>query len=202
MGTTKQLLRLGEQTVLGATLDALRGADLAETVVVLGASAEAIGREIDFAAMGGVRGGVRVVVNADYGSGMASSLRRGLAALGPGVDGALIVLGDQPLIRAETVDRIIERYRLPVAGYRLQVTGSKLPGVEIVIPVCGGRRGNPVLLDRSVFGEAMALEGDVGCRAIFGLHAEGIVTVEVDDGGILEDIDSKEDYERVRLICE
>jgi CTP:molybdopterin cytidylyltransferase MocA len=54
-----------------------------------------------------------------------------------------------------------------------------------------------VLLDRGVFQEAMALTGDVGCRAIFGKHAAGIVTVEVEDAGILVDIDRREDYERI-----
>jgi molybdenum cofactor cytidylyltransferase len=192
MGATKQLLRLGERTVLERTLGNVRGADVAETVVVLGAAAAAIEREIDFASMGAVR----VVVNAEYESGMASSLRVGLAALGPAVDGALIVLGDQPLVRGETLGRIIECYR--VTGDRLRVTADRSQSVEIVIPMYGERRGNPVLLDRGVFEEAMALEGDVGCRAIFGRHAAGIVTVDVDDPGILVDIDSKEDYARVR----
>ena len=185
MGATKQLLRLGARTVLEETLAHVRNADVAEVVVVLGASAERIQREIDF-------GSAHVVVNAEYGSGMASSLRAGLAALGPAVDGALIVLADQPLIRPETLNRIIAAYR------EMRAPGTGLRAPEIVIPMHGGRRGNPVLLDRGVFAEAMALEGDVGCRAIFGRHAEGIVTVEVDDPGILVDIDSREDFERVR----
>jgi xanthine/CO dehydrogenase XdhC/CoxF family maturation factor len=61
-----------------------------------------------------------------------------------------------------------------------------------------GFRGNPVLLDRSVFHEVMALEGDIGCRAIFGSHLDRIVKVEVGDPGILLDIDDKNDYERLR----
>jgi molybdenum cofactor cytidylyltransferase len=44
----------------------------------------------------------------------------------------------------------------------------------------------------------MALEGDMGCRAIFAKHTEGIVYVEVDDPGVLMDIDTREDYERLR----
>ena len=69
---------------------------------------------------------------------------------------------------------------------------------QIVIPLHKGFRGNPVLLDRSVFPEAMAIDGDIGCRAIFGSHLEGIVKVEVEDVGILLDIDNKDDYERLQ----
>jgi CTP:molybdopterin cytidylyltransferase MocA len=55
-----------------------------------------------------------------------------------------------------------------------------------------------VLLDRSVFAEVMALEGDIGCRAIFGSHTAGTAKLEVEDEGILLDIDSQEDYRRLR----
>jgi hypothetical protein len=66
---------------------------------------------------------------------------------------------------------------------------------QIVIPTYKGFRGNPVLLDRSVFSEVMALTGDIGCRAIFGNHLEGIAKVPVEDIGILLDMDSKDDFE-------
>jgi molybdenum cofactor cytidylyltransferase len=64
--------------------------------------------------------------------------------------------------------------------------------------MCQGVRGNPVLLDRSVFAQVMALQGDIGCRAIFSSHKEQIETLEVEDEGILLDIDSQEDYQRLR----
>ena len=115
---------------------------------------------------------------------MSTSLRAGLAALDKNIDAALIVLGDQPFIRPETLDRIIDQYRRSDA--------------KIVIPVFQGFRGNPVLLDRSVFHEVMSLQGDIGCRAIFGNHLDEIVKAEVDDRGILLDIDSKDDYERLK----
>jgi xanthine/CO dehydrogenase XdhC/CoxF family maturation factor len=59
-------------------------------------------------------------------------------------------------------------------------------------------RGNPVLVDRSVFPELAGLQGDVGCRAIFGDHTENILKVEVNDPGILLDVDSPEDYRKLR----
>jgi molybdenum cofactor cytidylyltransferase len=180
MGETKQLLLLGEKTVLGQTIENVRDSEVDEVVLVLGSSAEVIRQQLPVA----VIEGLKIVINQDYGQGMATSLREGIAALDPQVDAALIVLADQPFVRPQTLDRLIEQHRRG--------------GAQIVIPSYRGFRGNPVLLDRSIFSEAMALSGDIGCRAIFGTHSEGIVKVEVPDLGILLDIDSQEDYARLQ----
>ena len=180
MGEAKQLLRLRESTVLGETVENIRGAGLDEIVLVLGSFAETIQQQFPASAFEGLK----VVVNQAYGQGMASSLQEGLSALNPQIDAALIVLADQPFTRPETFGQIVDQYRRSDA--------------QIVIPTYKGSRGNPVLLDRSVFPEIMALSGDIGCRAIFGSHPEGIVKVEVDDVGILLDIDNKADYERLQ----
>jgi molybdenum cofactor cytidylyltransferase len=180
MGEAKQLLRLGESTVLGQTIENVRGSAVDEIVLVLGSSAETIRRELPLSLLEGLK----VVVNPAYAEGMASSLRTGLAALDPQVDAALIVLADQPFVRPETLDQLGCKHRRSKA--------------QIVIPSYQGVRGNPVLLDRSVFAEVMALEGDTGCRAIFGNHTERTVKLEVEDEGILLDIDNQEDYERLR----
>jgi molybdenum cofactor cytidylyltransferase len=116
---------------------------------------------------------------------MASSLREGLSALHPQTSAAFIILGDQPFIRPQTLHEII-------AGYHRSEA-------QIVIPSYQGERGNPVLLSRSVFSEVMALDGDTGCRAIFANHLDAILKVEVEDPGILLDIDNQEDYDRLRL---
>jgi xanthine/CO dehydrogenase XdhC/CoxF family maturation factor len=59
-----------------------------------------------------------------------------------------------------------------------------------------------VLLDRSVFAEVMGLRGDVGCRAIFGRHTEGIHKLEVDDAGILLDVDTLQDFHKLQALPE
>lgn len=180
MGEPKQLLRVGGHAALEIVLESVRAARMDEVVLVLGFAAEEIQRQVAPELLDGVR----VVVNPRFEEGMAGSLREGLSAFRGNVDAALIVLADQPFVRAGTMDRIVERYR---AG-----------GGEIVIPTYKGKRGNPVLLGREIFAEAMALEGDIGCRAIFAKHANGIVEVDVDDPGILQDMDTREDYERLR----
>jgi len=179
MGEAKQLLRIDEQKMLERTIENVSASRVEEAVLVLGFEAESIRRELPAALLDGVK----IVVNENHQSGMASSLREGLAAVNLESDAALIVLADQPLVRPETMNEIVERF-----------CGAD---AEIVIPHYQGSRGNPVLLGRSVFAEAMALEGDVGCRSIFAQHTKGILRVDVDDPGILADIDSREDYERL-----
>ena len=178
MGRTKQLLPLGGRTMLEQTLGNVRACDVEEIILVLGASAEAIRGQLP----GALLSGLTVVVNLAYGQGIAASLRHGLAAVGRDSDAAMIVLGDQPFVQPKTLDRILAEYR-------------RTRGL-IVIPVYQGKRGNPVLLDRSVFPQARLLEGDTGFRALFQNNLEGIVKVEVEDGGILMDIDEPEDYLR------
>ncbi len=180
MGEGKQLLHLGESTVLGQTIANVRAAGVDDVILVLGSSAEIIRQQLPVSAIEGLK----VVVNHAYSEGMASSLREGLSALDVRIDGALIVLADQPFIRPATLDRIVDGYRHSDA--------------QIAIPVYRGIRGNPVLLGRAVFPEIMALHGDIGCRAIFGGHLEEIVKVAVEDVGILLDIDNGDDYERLR----
>ncbi len=177
MGEPKQLLRLGENCLLGKVLENVRATEVNEVVLVLGFAAEQIKRQVSTR-------DVKIVLNKAYGSGMGSSLREGVSALEPETSAVLIVLADQPFVRSETLDHLIAQYRQSEA--------------QIAIPVYRGFRGNPVLLDRSVFPELMSLRGDIGCRAIFGNHWEGIVKVPVDDIGILLDIDSKDDLEKLQ----
>jgi len=177
MGEAKQLLHLGEITLLDQVIENVRGSRVDEIVLVLGHEAERIKQSITTQSL-------KVVINDFYGQGMGTSLRTGLSAVPSGVGGALIVLADQPFVRAATFDQIIDHYRQS--------------GAQIVIPTYKGFRGNPVLLDRSVFAEVMALSGDIGCRAIFGNHLEGIAKVPVEDVGILLDLDSKADVARLQ----
>jgi molybdenum cofactor cytidylyltransferase len=172
MGRPKQLLRLGDRTLLDLALDNVRKSSVGEIVLVLGASSAEIQQQVSTQ-------GVKIVMNSAYQEGMASSLRAGIAALDASSQAALIVLADQPCLRPATLNRLMEHHRNARS--------------QIVIPTYRGFRGNPVLLDRSVFPEVMNIRGDIGCRAIFGSHAENISKLDVDDPGILLDVDTSSD---------
>jgi molybdenum cofactor cytidylyltransferase len=138
--------------------------------VVLGAAADEIRKQISFTRE-------RVVVNPDYALGGSTSIQAGLRAIAG--EAALIVLADQPSVRPETIELLIETYE------------RRRP--KIVIPTYAGKRGNPVVIDRSLFDAMMKIRGDVGFRAVFGEYAEGIVSVPVSDQGVVTDVDTADD---------
>lgn len=181
MGRSKQLLRLGESTLLAHTLANVRRANVDEIILVLGFAAEEIQQSIPMT-------GIVTVTNADYQQGMGTSIRTGLSAISPQAEGALIILGDQPFVRPATLNSLIEYHQ------RCRP--------QIIIPLFRGFRGNPVLLDRSVFPELRHLRGDLGCRSIFGSHTENIHKLRVDDPGILLDVDTPADFRGLAAIVE
>jgi molybdenum cofactor cytidylyltransferase len=174
MGMAKQLLQLDERPLLQHVLDNVRASGVKEIVLVLGSSAELIRRNIDAE-------DVRVVINESYQQGMGTSLKAGLSVVRSESESAIVVLADQPFVRPATLDQLMTEHDRSKA--------------QIVIPTYRGFRGNPVLLDRAVFPEVMALSGDIGCRAIFGNHLEGIIKTPVNDPGILLDVDRQSDFD-------
>jgi molybdenum cofactor cytidylyltransferase len=181
MGVAKQLLRIEGKSLLEHTLANVRASAVHEIILVLGFAADEIEKQIS-------PQGLKIARNESYQQGMGTSLRTGLAAVNPQSTAALIILADQPFVQPATLDRLIEFHGS---------SGPDTAKAQIVIPTYRGFRGNPVLLDRTVFPELQGLSGDVGCRAIFGDHTEGIYRLPMDDVGILLDIDSPEDVEKI-----
>jgi len=174
MGSIKQLLPFNGKSLLENVLENVRRSRVDEIVLVLGFSAETIRRTIPL-------DHVRIVLNDAYREGMGTSVRAGISQVSSQAEAALVVLADQPFVKSDTIDQLIRVYR------------EQKP--QIVIPTYQGFRGNPVLLDRSVFSELMNLSGDIGCRAIFGGHSENILKTPVEDIGVLLDIDTQVDLE-------
>ncbi len=174
LGRLKQLLPWGGQTMIEHVVDTVLASAVDEVVVVLGCQAEAVQP-----ALAGRP--VRGVVNTAWEEGLATSLRAGLAAVSPQAEAALFVLGDQPRLTAQTIDRLLAHYRT-----------TRCP---IVVPVYRGRRGNPVLFACSLFPELLALQGDVGGRVLLEKQRAGIAEVDVGSDEVLMDVDTLEDYE-------
>jgi molybdenum cofactor cytidylyltransferase len=140
-------------------------------VVVTGHAAEAVraslvGLDLEFAH------------NADHESGMASSLRTGLAALPADTDAVVVVLGDMPFVSAAHIDRLIAAFD-PLRG-------------NIVVPMKDGRRGNPIVWPRAFFKEMQQVQGDVGARELLQRHADRVDVVAFDDDAIFADVDTPE----------
>ena len=123
--------------------------------------------------------------NPEFAGGLSTSLKRGLAALPPDLEGALICLGDMPLISGRHIDRLIAAF-------------NPLEGRAIIVPTRRGKRGNPVLWSKRFFPEMAELAGDVGAKHLIGEHAELVAEVEMNDDAILVDIDTPEALEALR----
>lgn len=175
MGEPKPLLPVAGRPLLDHVLSAVRESRADDIVVVLGHAADRVRRRVSLE-------GTRAIVNEAYAEGMSTSLRAGVHAANPRADGLLIILGDQPFVSPATLDLLIA-----------QREGTD---AKILVPTYRGRRGNPVLVDRSLSNEIDAITGDQGCRAIFGQHPEGILEVPVEDPGILIDLDTPEQVAR------
>ncbi|MBO0736970.1 MAG: molybdopterin-binding/glycosyltransferase family 2 protein [Alphaproteobacteria bacterium] len=147
-------------------------------IAVLGNAADAVD-----AALG--RLPVERVRNADFAEGLSTSLKRGIAALPPDLDGVLVCLADMPLISGRHLDRLIAAF-------------NPLEGRAIIVPSRRGKRGNPVLWAKRFFPEISALAGDVGAKHLIGEHAELVAEVEMDDDAILVDIDTPEALDALR----
>lgn len=177
MGEPKPLVRIGDRPLLALVLEGVGASRVSDTVLVLGDSAERIRRELSTE-------GARVVENPAFREGMSSSLRAGVASLRPGTEAFFVVLGDAPFVRPETYDAMI--------------AARESSGARIVLPTYHGVRGNPVLIDRSLAGEADEITGDRGCRELRQRHPDETVEVPVDDAGVLIDLDTPEEVERAR----
>jgi molybdenum cofactor cytidylyltransferase len=141
-GGPKQLALLRGEPLLAHVLRTVRAVGrLDPVVVVLGAHAEAIRAEVDFA-------GVRVVECPDWAEGQAASLRAGAAGVGE-VDAAVVLLGDMPFVTPEVV-----------AGAIDQLTRDH----DAVRTLYAGKPGHPVVLGRPVLDRVPELRGDVGAR--------------------------------------
>lgn len=141
-----------------------------------------------------------LVVNRDYRSGQAGSVRVGLAEAmcGSAPRAVVFVLADQPLVTSSTVSAIIDAYLAAAAAAGATGNPVAAPFDPLVAaPVCGGRRGNPVLFDRRLFSEIAGLTGDTGPRAIIDrCAAEGRLLAVPAGPEVLVDLDTEEDYAR------
>ncbi len=123
---------------------------------------------------------VTLVHNASYASGMASSVKAGIAALPPHIDGTLVLLADMPRVSLATLDSLIGAF------------AATQPAPDAVVPVHAERQGNPVLLGRALFSEVARLEGDAGARKLLAEYGRTILPCPVDDPGIELDIDTRD----------
>lgn len=177
MGRPKMLLPWGESTVLQTVIGAFQAAGIPELLVVTGSAHEQIESLVGTSAA--------TVFNPQFASGeMLSSIQAGLRAMRAEISAALIALGDQPQVRADTIRGLVQAYRDT--------------GCALAVPSYQRHRGHPWLVDQAHWNEILHMGADQTMRDFFRDHAQDIRYVETGDEGVLADLDTPEDYQKYR----
>ena len=174
LGRPKQLLPFRGRPLLESVLAAMAASKVDATFVVLGHEAARVRHDVDLH-------GAIVVINDRFAEGISTSLQAALVAASESTDAIVIAVGDQPLLRADVIDALIDAHCTT--------------GAAIVAADYGDHLGTPMLLHRSMWPLAQDIGGDEGARALLRLYPDRVGTVPVRaEVGI--DVDSWDDYRR------
>lgn len=175
MGENKLLQPFGGRTVIQRTLDSLLASRAGEVIVVLGNKAQEINASI------GNRRALSVL-NPNFAKGMSTSLVTGLGMVNQQARFIIVALGDQPLITTKVYNQLIETALNSDKG--------------IILPVCKGERGNPIIISTKYRAELLAQTGDIGGRELLKAHPGDVLEVPVECEGVVININTKEEYEK------
>ena len=174
LGRPKQLLPLGDTTLLGHVLSVARRCPFDQLLCVVGGTAEQVRTEVDFA-------GVQVVENPGFGAGCSSSIAAAMDSLDTRATVLVLMLGDQPSVRTSAVESLL-------AGRA---------GAPLAACAYSDGRGHPLAFARTAFDELRSLHGDKAVWKLMDRYGEAVADIPV-DGRIPRDVDTWEDYEAVR----
>lgn len=179
MGPRNKLLEdVGGSKMVRRVAEAILASRARPIIAVTGHMADGVG-----AALSGLD--LQRVHNPDYAQGLSTSLKAGLAALPTGLDGVIVALGDMPGIRPDHIDRMISAF-------------APKEGRSIIVPVHGGKRGNPVLWGAEFLAEMRQASGDTGAKHLIGANAEKVVELDLGTDAVLIDIDTPEALARLK----
>lgn len=177
-GKNKLMLEVNGVSLVERTFMEIQKAKLQEVIVVTGFQKERIEKVL-------TPMGARIVHNNSHASGMHSSIKTGLNALSDSCDAFFICLADQPFLEHSILQSLV-------------TVANKHPE-KIYAPFFQGKRGNPVLISSKFIHEIMnEPDGDYGCSYLLKRHQQDVIPVPVESTGILIDMDTPADYERVQ----
>ena len=180
-GRSKQLLKLRDNYLIEWVMDAALGSCLKAVQLVLGHDhqviLQALGTKIKHPKL-------TVTINKDYRKGQSTSLKAGLSVVKENFGSVMFLLGDQPLINADFIDRMLDQF--------------EHSDKEICVPVCKAQRGNPVIFRRPLYDDLMQVSGDIGARNIISDNSKRTHYIEIDNPLCFYDIDTVEDLEHLQ----
>jgi len=181
MGSPKALLLTPDgRPFVTRIVETLYEAGIVELVVVTGRDHDALVNVLSRARVKPL-----VVRNIDPARGQLSSLWVGMdAVVNADTEGILVTLVDVPMVAVSTVASV--------------VTAWQRTRAPIVRPAIGDRHGHPVIFDRSVLDSLRGAPIDAGAKTVVRAHERDLLNVPVDDEGCLVDVDTPDEYRRLR----
>ena len=177
-GKNKLLEKVNEETLLKRIIDETLQTSVDDIIVVLGHESKIVQNSLRNLP-------VNFAKNENYENGISSSIKTGINSLQADIDGAIIILADMPKINCQHIDKIIKSY-------------FASNNQSIFVPVHKGKKGNPVLLDKSHFEEIKNLTGDIGAREIISFNKHKVKEIKINDTAIFFDIDTEDELKEFR----
>ena len=174
MGREKILLPLRGSTLLETIVATLAAAGVTDVVMVLRP-------DLPEAAARAREAGARVVFNAHPEEEMLVSIRLGLEAISPGVLAVFIWPADHPAVSRETIELL----------------AARADPARALVPSYRSRRGHPALIGRDLFAAIGEIPPREGLRHLWRMRPEALIEVPVEDPGVIRNIDTPEDYQRL-----
>ena len=173
MGQQKLLMPYKKGTIIKSVIREINDSLVNTTIVVTGSDEQELSKEL-------AEYDINIVFNEKFESGMLSSVQKGSASLNEEVSGMLVLLGDQPMVSAKVIDRLISVFQKTEKG--------------LLVPTFKGKRGHPVLISAKYREAIKSLNPEIGLRELFQKNTFDILEIEMDTENILKDIDTPEDY--------
>lgn len=178
MGRPKMLLPWSWSTVIETVVNAYISAGIEEIVVVTGGTRHELEELLSILP-------VRLVFNPLFDNGeMLDSLKTGLRSFSPEIEAALIAPGDHPLIGVDEITKVLGVF-----------SAASSP---LIVPSYNMRRGHPWLVRRELWQELLEMKPPLTLRSFLHTHSKAISYVNIDNPSILMDMDTPEDYERMK----
>jgi len=176
MGEPKQLLPYkGISLIRNITLNVL-ASSVDEVIVVSGCRADEVAGEVNDLT-------VKTIYNPDYELGQGTSLAAGAGQVNPACEIFLVFMGDQPLINAAIINKLIEEY--------------KQRNCLALRPAYNGQPGHPVIFDRSLRETMKSLSKDEGARKLLAGLGNQVVELPVPYAEVIFDVDTPEAYQKL-----
>ena len=164
--------------VIKRALNNILKSQVNEIIIVLGYQEKTIEKLIQ------KKSKIKFVFNSNFESGMASSIKKGIENLSNKSDAFFISLGDMPSINYKT--------------YNLLIKFKK--NKKVIVPMFKGQKGNPVLFPKSFEKKLSSIKGDYGAKKILQINKREVLNFEINDPGIIKDLDIPKDFNNLNKI--